>query len=158
MKPLTALSILLMLGAGSWIGTWAQVHTSDEETVRKLDDQERTAALKRDVPALERLWSDRLTVNAPNNAVVIGKRAVMDTFLHSGIINFSSFERKIEFTRIDGDFAFIMGLETLIPIGDAPSAGLVAGQEVKRRFTNIWKKEAGTWRLFARHANVIPQR
>jgi hypothetical protein len=40
-----------------------------------------------------------------------------------------------------------MGLETVIPISDAPSAGLVAGQMVKRRFTNIWKKEADTWRV-----------
>jgi len=157
-KRVTKLSILLLIGAGTWIGTWAQVHKSDEETVRKLDDQERTAALRRDVPTLERLWSDQLTVNAPNNAVVIGKRTVMDTFVHSGIINFSSFERKIEFTRVDGDFAIIMGLETLKPVSDAPSVGLVAGLEVRRRFTNIWKKETGTWRLFARHANVIPQR
>jgi hypothetical protein len=44
------------------------------------------------------------------------------------------------------------------PNRDAPSAGLVAGQTVERRFTNIWKNEAGTWRLFARHANVIPTR
>jgi hypothetical protein len=37
---------------------------SDEELVRSLDDQERAAALKRDVAALERLWSDQFTVNA----------------------------------------------------------------------------------------------
>jgi hypothetical protein len=42
------------------------------------------------------------------------------------------------------------------PISDAPSAGLVAGQAIKRDFTNVWKNEAGTWRLFVRHANVIP--
>jgi hypothetical protein len=48
-----------------------------------------------------------------------------------------------------------MGLETLVPKTDAPAAGLVAGQVTRRRFTNIWKKEGGTWRLFARHANVI---
>jgi ketosteroid isomerase-like protein len=157
-KRVTTFSILLILGAVSWMVSRAQVRASDEETVRKLDDQERLAALKRDAPALERLWSDQFTVNAPNNAVVVGKSAVMDTFVHSGVINFSSFERKIEFVHVDGDFAFIMGLETLKPLSDAPSAGLVAGQEVRRRFTNIWKKEAGTWRLYARHANVIPQR
>jgi hypothetical protein len=50
------------------------------------------------------------------------------------------------------------GLETLLPNSDAPSAGLVAGQPVKRRFTNIWRKEDGTWRLFARHANVVTPR
>ena len=135
-----------------------QDRTKDEQAVRALDDQERNAALKRDVPALERLWSDQFTVNAPNNQVVIGKRAVLETFVASGIINFSSFERQVEFVRVDGDFAFIMGLETLRPLTDAPAAGLVAGQGVQRRFTNIWKNEGGTWRLYARHANVIPRR
>lgn len=127
-----------------------------EEMIRKLDDEERQAALDRNVSALERLWSEDFTVNAPNNAVSIGKKAVMETFVKSGIINFSSYERKIEFIRIDGDYGFIFGLEILVPKTDAPSAGLVAGQTVNRRYTNIWKNEKGTWRLFARHANVIP--
>jgi len=136
----------------------AQDRNSDEEFVRSLDDQERVAALKRDVSALERLWSEQFTVNAPNNQVVVGKRAVLDTFVRAGVINFSTYERQIEFIRADGAFVIIMGLETVQPISDAPSAGLVAGQAIKRRFTNVWKNEAGTWRLFARHANVIPGR
>jgi hypothetical protein len=77
------------------------------EIRRSLDDQARIAALERDVPALERLWSDQLVVNAPNNQVVIGKRAVIDDFVRTGIINFSSFERQIEFIRIDGDLAAV---------------------------------------------------
>jgi hypothetical protein len=136
----------------------AQDRNLDEERVRSLDDQERIATLKRDVPAMERLWSEQFTVNAPNNQVVVGKRAVLETFVRTGIINFSRFERQIEFIRADGAFVIIMGLEIVQPISDAPSAGLVAGQAIRRRFTNIWKNEAGTWRLFARHANVIPNR
>lgn len=126
-----------------------------EEMIRRLDDEERQAALDRNVAALERLWSNDFTVNAPNNAVSAGKKAVMETFVKSGVINFSSYERKIEFVRVDGDYVFVFGLETLIPKTDAPAAGLVAGQTIQRRYTNIWKNEAGTWRLFARHANVI---
>ena len=136
----------------------AQDRVTDEQRVRALDDQERIAALKRDVPMLERLWSDQLTVNAPNNEVVVGKRAVFETFVRSNIINFSRFDREIEFVRVDGPWVVIMGLEIVQPLGDAPSAGLVAGQPIKRRFTNIWKNEGGTWRLFLRHANVIPSR
>lgn len=136
------------------LGTAA--HATDEEDVRARDDQERIAALKRDIPALEQLWSDDFTVNAPNNRVAVGKKAVMDTFIHSGIINFSSFERDIEFIKVDGDFGIIMGSETLVPVSSAPSAGLTAGQKITRRFTNIWKKESGVWRLYWRHANVIP--
>lgn len=130
-------------------------HNGDEATVRKLDEQERLAALERDTAALERLWAEEFTVNAPNNAVVLGKRAVLETFVKSGVINVASFERNYEFVRVDGGFAFVMGLKTLQPLSDAPSAGLKAGQTVQRRFTNIWKKEAGGWRLFARHVNVI---
>jgi ketosteroid isomerase-like protein len=133
-----------------------QNRNAAEEHVRTLDDQERVATLKRDLPTLERLWSEDLTVNAPNNHVVIGRQAVFDTFVHSGIIDFSAFERRIEFIRSDGSLVFIMGLETVTALIDAPSAGLAAGKTIQRRFTNIWKNEEGTWRLFARHANVIP--
>jgi ketosteroid isomerase-like protein len=136
----------------------AQVQTADELRVRALDDEEREAALHRDIPALERLWSDQFLLNAPNNKVVVGKQAVLDAFVHSGVINFSKFERQIESIRADGPFVIIMGLETVQPIADAPSAGLAAGQVIKRRFTNIWKNEGGTWRLYVRHANVIPPR
>ena len=136
----------------------AQGHTPDEEQVRFLDDQERLAALQRDTLALERLWSDDFAVNAPNNQVVVGRHAVVETFVGSGVIDFSRFERQIEFIRADGAYVIIMGLETVEPISDAPGAGLVAGQTIQRRFTNIWKNEEGTWRLFARHANVIPKR
>ena len=131
---------------------------SDQELVRSLDDQERVAALDRDVAALERLWSEAFTVNAPNNQVVVGRRAVLDTFVRSGIIDFASFERHVECVAADRDFIILMGLETLVPNSDAPGAGLIAGETVLRRFTNIWRNEAGTWRLFARHANVIPRR
>jgi len=154
----TTSALLLLLSMLLSRVAMAQDRNSAEELVRSLDDQERIAALKRDVSALERLWSAQFTVNAPNNQVVVGKSAVLDTFVRAGVINFSTFERQIEFIRADGAFVIIMGLETVQPISDAPSAGLVAGQPIKRRFTNIWKNEAGTWRLFARHANVIASR
>jgi ketosteroid isomerase-like protein len=136
----------------------AQDRMADEQRVRTLDNDERLAALKRDIPALTRLWSDHLTVNAPNNQVVVGRQAVLDAFVRSGVINFTTFERQVEFISVDRPFVIIMGLEIVQPISDAPSAGLVAGQTIRRRFTNIWKEEDGTWRLFVRHANVIPSR
>jgi ketosteroid isomerase-like protein len=136
----------------------AQDRKLDEERVRSLDDQERVATLNRNLPELEKLWSEEFTVNAPNNQVVVGRRAVLDAFVHTSIINFSKFERQVEFICADGDFVFIMGLESVTPVSDAPSVGLVAGQVINRRFTNVWRNEEGTWRLFARHANVIRKR
>src|SRR3712207_7639852 len=88
-------------------------------------------SLFRSIPALERLWSDQFVVNAPDNRVVVGRDAVLDTYVRAGVINFSSFERQVEFIRSDGPFVIIMGLETVVPISDAPYAGLVAGQDRK---------------------------
>jgi ketosteroid isomerase-like protein len=150
------MALVLCLTTSLGEGVMTQAHDSVENIVRQLDDQERVAALDRDVPALRRLWSEQFTVNAPNNQVVTGRQAVLDTFVGAGVINFSKFERQIEFVRVDGHFVFIMGLETLVPVADAPAAGLIAGRTARRRFTNIWKDEDGTWRLYARHANVIP--
>ena len=129
-----------------------------EPTIRIFEDQERVAALERNVKVLEELWSDDFTVNAPNNQVVIGRKAVLDMFVHSRIIDFSSFERTIEYIKADGDKVVVMGFEVVTPKHDAPAAGLRAGVPVKRRFTNIWKMERpdNKWRLYWRHANVIP--
>ena len=152
MRARAAFAILFAVFVASGTATPAEEPRAPEEIVRALDDEERVAALKRDVRALERLWSDQLIVNAPNNRVVIGKKAVLEEFVFGGVIRFSAFERRVEFIRVDGDYAFVMGAETVRPDG-----GPSAGQNIPRRFTNVWKKEGGAWRLFARHANVIPK-
>src|SRR5207249_1564569 len=92
----TTLAALLLLTMSLWTVAMAHDRRSDEDHVRSLDDQERIAALKRDIPALERLWSEEFIVNAPNNQVVVGRRAVLETFVRAGVINFSIFERQIE--------------------------------------------------------------
>ena len=124
---------------------------TEEATVRALDDQERAAVLARDREALARLWAEDLAVNSPANEIRRGRQAVLD-LVERGVMHYASFERQVEFLRVDGDLAIVMGAETIQPIGDAP----LAGQTVRRRFTNIWRKENGTWRLVARHANVAP--
>jgi ketosteroid isomerase-like protein len=140
----TGVVLLLLLGMGPYVSTHAQSLLSDEEIVRQLDDQMRIAVLNDDWSALERLLSEQFTVNAPANRLVSGRSAVLELIRQAPR---ESFERTIEYLRVDGDFGIIMGAETVRPIGDAPP--------VRRRFTNIWRKEVGTWRMVARHASVI---
>ena len=45
-----------------------------------------------------------------------------------------------------------------LPAGAIDPGESPAGRAVKRRFTNIWKNEGDAWRLYWRHANVIPSR
>ena len=44
--------------------------------------------------------------------------------------------------------AIVMGAETITPARDG-------ARSVQRRFTHIWQRDAGGWRLVARHANDI---
>ena len=155
MKKRIAFPLLLLLLGPARLDTASSLQggvSANEETVRSLDDQERKEVLNRNYPALEQLWCDQFTVNSPANKVVIGKRNVLATVQKSA--QYSSFERTIEFLRIDGDIAIVMGAETVQPIGDAP----LAGQTVHRRFTHIWKKNGETWCAIARHANVVSAR
>lgn len=124
---------------------------ADEQAIRALEEQERLAVLNRDVDALKRIWSERMLVNAPGNKVSSGRDVALG-LMESGAIHYTLFERSIEALRIDGDIAFVMGGETIKPTGEAPQAG----QTVRRRFTHVWKKDGETWRLVARHANILP--
>jgi hypothetical protein len=53
---------------------------------------------------------------------------------------------------LSGDHALVMGGETVKRIENAP----LAGKTVDRRYTNVWRREGGAWRLFARQATVTP--
>jgi hypothetical protein len=124
-----------------------------EGQIRSLEEQERTAVLAEDVPALERLWSPHLIVNTPQNELSTDRTVVFDR-IRRGLIRYARFDRHIESIRIDGDVALVMGSETVVRKADDPAGNA----PVHRRFTNIWKKTGTTWHVIARHASVIPGR
>jgi ketosteroid isomerase-like protein len=148
--------VLALLGCGTAnvVRDSRQTIADEEQLIRSLEVEVRRAVLDRDVQKLQTLWSSEFTVNAPNNQIVAGRDAVI-AWLHQGIIHYSSFESTIDSILIGDGVAVVMGSETVKPIENAP----LAGQTVQRRFTNIWKRDAtGTWRVWARHANVIDAR
>ena len=121
----------------------------DETLIRKLDDMERVAIWKGDTTGLSILMSKKIVVQNPENAIV-GFQQILNR-VKTGKINYSSFERKIDHLSFVNNIAIVMGLETLVPQGDTQNAG----KTVNRRFTNIWTKEAGEWKLTARQATII---
>jgi hypothetical protein len=50
-----------------------------------------------------------------------------------------------------GEMVLLMGDERVVPKGDSP----MAGREVRRRFTDVWKMEGGHWVLTARQATIV---
>lgn len=137
------------LHAGETLVIGEPRNPTDETTIRALEEEGRRAVLHQDFATLERIWSERFVVNTPGNVVAPNRAAVFDQF-RRGLATYSSYEKEIECIVFDGDLIIVMGAETVVPLNPP-----TAGQTVQRRYTNIWKIENGTWRLFARHANIV---
>jgi hypothetical protein len=154
MKRAIAFPLLLLLSACASAQRSTELDgptaSNDERTIRTLEERGRLGVLNRDYEELERVWSEHLMVNAPTNRVAPNRGFVLD-LIRQGLIQHSSFEARIEYLRVDGDVAIVMGAETVQPTGNTP----LAGQTVERRFTHIWKRDGGTWLLVARHANNV---
>lgn len=121
-----------------------------EAHIRRLDRTEAEALLGRDVAALQKIWAPDFTVNTPRNTVTRGSDQVV-ALIRNGSMDYASFVREIESIALHEHTAVVMGSETVKPANKAP----FAGQTVHRRFTHVWMRRDGEWRLAARHANVV---
>jgi hypothetical protein len=122
---------------------------SDETIIRRLENEEREAILKKDTTKLYQLMSLEIIVQNPENAIV-GYRQIINR-VKTGKINYASFERLIEKVSFFNNTSIVMGKEILIPQGPTENTG----KTVTRRFTNIWMKEKNVWKLIARQATIV---
>ncbi|MDQ6844186.1 MAG: nuclear transport factor 2 family protein [Bacteroidota bacterium] len=123
-----------------------------ETEIRRLEQTEVQAVLSKDTGTLKKLWDRDYIVNNPDNKIVFATANPADRPVMQR--SRSSFTRDVEKILINGDIVISMGSETVVPSGDAANSG----ETVKRRYTNIWMKKGDSWKLAARHANVICQR
>jgi len=95
-------------------------------------------------------YSSTFVANTPDNGVVLG--AELRKMFDSGNVAYKSIVMDIEYAASHGpDMVVLMGTETVVPAGTMRNAGKV----VKRRFTDVFRKENGEWRHDLRHADVI---
>jgi len=125
--------------------------SNTEAEIRRLEQMEVKAILEKDTITLLKLWDKDYVVNAPDNVVTFAGKNTVDRPVMKRAR--TTFTREIEHIIIRGNTLFAMGNETVIPSGDQPRSG----QAVKRRYTNVWMFQDGSWKLVARHANVICQ-
>jgi ketosteroid isomerase-like protein len=115
--------------------------------IAALEEQANDAFLKRDLQRLDELFSDELLVNSPIN-VVNDKKKILE-LLGKGVIGHVSTTIHPEVMRKDGELAIVMGSDR---VQNSPADAVI-----RRRFTNVWRREGGRWRLYLRHATVIGQ-
>jgi len=145
------LFIVMILAAANGLVTGQSVKQTDalEQEIRKLEQGQVDALLRNDLAEMEKHWAEDYTVNNPFNEVVKASQGP----IRSGTRTYASFNREIEKILIRGKTVVVMGNETVVPNGTLPDAG----KTVNRRFTNVWMKEKGKWKMVARHASVICQ-
>ena len=119
------------------------------QRLETLDEEAARAMLAGNVADLDKLWSPNLLVNAPDNTLKT-KDQVLQA-VRTSRISYTSFTRRVEHVAVYGDMAITMGSEVVVPAGDRPDAG----QEIHRRYTNVWRDEGGRWKLPARHAHIV---
>ena len=89
-------------------------------------------------------------VNNPFNA--ISDAAEAGARFQSGAISYEYLRRSIEYAAPRReDEVVLMGEESYKPRAGAPHAGKV----VRRRFTDLWRRESGGWKLSLRQATII---
>ncbi|WP_462252135.1 nuclear transport factor 2 family protein [Ferruginibacter sp.] len=123
--------------------------SNEEWEIRKLEDAQREAFLKKDTTALYKIFSPDFVVNAPTNKITTLQQ--LKHLIRSGEVDMEIFERVTEKVTFNNNIAIAMGNETLHPAGKMPNAG----KTVKRRYTNIWMKNKNNWQLVARQATII---
>ena len=116
-----------------------------EAEVRKLDSLHAAAVLSGDLKEMDKYWTKDFMVTNPFNEIDNADR------IRSGAMTYGSFQRISEGARVHGNTVIIMGKEIVVPKGKSPDAG----KTINRRYTNIWMKLEGQWRLVARQASVI---
>jgi hypothetical protein len=128
---------------------FAYTQNGDEAVIRKLEDQQREAFLKKDTALLMKLFAPGVVVNTPTNRVV----ALNDlmNLMRKGEVDMDFFERVTEKVTFNNNIAIAMGHETVKPSGKMPNAG----KTVKRRYTNIWMNNGGNWQIVARQSTIL---
>ena len=103
-----------------------------------------------DVEGVAAVSAKDLVVNTPANRVA--RLETVIGFFKAGRMNYESVDVTIEALDARTDHVVIMGEEVVAPRETAPNAGKI----VRRRFTDVWRKEKDSqWRLTIRHATII---
>ena len=120
---------------------------SVEQVIRQLDYERIQAQVGANAVALNRIYADDFIGIGPSGTVRTKPQVISD--FTSGDLKFQSITTDDVQVRVYGDTAVETGLSTLI--------GQDKSKTVPRdtRFTRVWVKQQGRWRLVANHYSPL---
>ena len=120
---------------------------SIEQAIRQLDHERIQAQLNADALALDRLYAADFLGVGPSGRVRTKAQVIAD--FTSGELKFQNITTDEVQVRVYGNTAVETGLSTM--------TGQDKGKSVPRdtRFTRVWVKREGHWRLVANHYSTV---
>jgi uncharacterized protein (TIGR02246 family) len=114
-----------------------------EEAIKKLDNERIQAQIHADATALDRIYAADFIGVGPSGRVRTKPQVILD--FKSGNLKFQSITTDDVQVRVYGN--------TAVETGHSTMNGQDKGQTVPRdtRFTRVWVKQQGRWRLVANH-------
>ena len=138
-----ALTSIVMAQEQSDAGTQ---RSNIEQVIRQLDGERIQAQIGADAAALDRIYADDFIGVGPSGTVRTKKQVILD--FTSGTLKFQSITTDEVQVRVYENTAVETGLSTM--------NGKDKGKAVPRntRFTRVWVKQQGRWRLVANHYSI----
>jgi ketosteroid isomerase-like protein len=120
---------------------------SVEQVIRQLDHERIQAQIGANAVALNRIYADDFIGIGPSGTVRTKPQVILD--FTSGELKFQSITTDDVRVRVYGNTAVETGRSTMI--------GQDKGKAVPRdnRFTRVWIKDGGRWRLVANHYSPL---
>src|SRR5712672_3468959 len=150
MRPALFIAVLVLtvapMGVGQKQSARGTHRTSVEEAIRKLDNERIQAQISADAMALDRIYADDFIGVGPSGAVRTKAQVISD--FTAGDLKFQSITTDEVQVRVYENTAVETGLSTMV--------GQDKGKAVPRdtRFTRVWVKQQGRWRLVANHYSL----
>ena len=146
----TCIAMFVLTVAPPTVGQKQSGGTQTERVVaviRKLDEQRIQAQIHADRKELDRIYADDFIGVGPSGTVRTKPQVISD--FTSGELNFQSITTDDVQIRIYGNTALETGRSIMI--------GKDKGKAVPRdnRFTRVWVKQQGRWRLVANHYSFL---
>jgi uncharacterized protein (TIGR02246 family) len=134
------------VGLGQEQSTSGDQRSGVEQAIRQLDDERIRAQIGADAAALDRIYAEDFIGVGPSGTVRSKSQVISD--FTSGTLRFQSITTAEVEVRVYENAAVETGLSTM--------SGQDKGKAVPRdtRFTRVWVKQQGRWRLVANHYSV----
>jgi len=147
-RSLMMVSLLLFAAVSAHAQPRSQSQRGIIDEIRKVDRERIQAQVHADAVALDRIYADDFIGIGPSGTLRTKKDVLSD--FTSGSLKFQSITTDDVRIRVYGNAAVETGLSTM----KGQDAGKVVPEE--NRFTRVWIKQEGRWRLVSNHySNLV---